>query len=415
MRNRQLLLAALCGLLVSGSLSAQKPAPAVEAWAMLDQMMNRLRAQVAQHDLGAIHFEDPVVNAAVTALLADNSGLTRIRLTEFVRDVAELHTAADAADEKECLKLIAKLEVEFAQLQEAASPETLRAAEQLANRYTCPMHPDVRGARDAACPKCGMSLDQQVVLQLSSSEAGSLPETSAVRATIDTDGPLAVGRRTLAVLHLRRPGGEPVALSDLIETHTKKIHLLIVDQSLTDYHHEHPRLTETPGDYIFDFTPQNPGPYLLWADLRPLPLGLQEYDQVVIKAPTEGEPINDRETRLTADVEGFHFELLLPRPQLKAGQPMDAKLRLTKADGSGFGELEPVMAAFAHVVGFNEDGKTVLHMHPTGVPVLDPNARGGPDLPLKIYATKAGFTRLFAQVQIAGRQVFAPFNITVAP
>ncbi len=94
---------------------------------------------------------------------------------------------------------------------------------------------------------------------------------------------------------------------------------------------------------------------------------------------------------------------------------MDAKLRVTRADGSDFNELEPVMAAFAHVVGFNEDGETVLHMHPTGAPVLDESARGGPELPLKIYATKAGFTRLFAQVQIGGRQVFAPFNVTVAP
>lgn len=278
---------------------------------MLDQMMSRLRTEVAQHDLGAVHFEDPVANAAVSALLAADAGLTRVRLTEFVRDVAELHTAADAADETQCLKLMAKLEAEFAQLQAAASPESLRAAEELANRYTCPMHPNVRGARDAACPKCGMSLDQQVVLLPSQAGGGSLPEQSAVVATVEPDGPLAVGKRTLAVLHLRRPGGEPVGLSDLIETHTKKIHLLIVDKSLADYHHEHPRLTETPGDYVFHFTPRKPGPYLLWADLRPLSLGLQEYDQVVIKAPTQPAPITHRETKLTAEVEGLHFESVM--------------------------------------------------------------------------------------------------------
>jgi hypothetical protein len=58
------------------------------------------------------------------------------------------------------------------------------------------------------------------------------------------------------------------------------------------------------------------------------------------------------------------------------------------------------MAAFAHLVGFNEDGETVLHMHPIGPPILNQAERGGPALNFKLYATKPGFTRLFAQVQI---------------
>ena len=36
-----------------------------------------------------------------------------------------------------------------------------------------------------------------------------------------------------------------MALSDLEETHTRKIHLLISDITETDYHHEHP---EPAGD-----------------------------------------------------------------------------------------------------------------------------------------------------------------------
>lgn len=412
-RLKHLPLVLVLALAPSGPIEAQTPDPTVEAWAMLIQMMGRLRTEVAEHELSAIHLEDPIANAAVSSLLPPASGLTRGRLVEFGREISALHTAADAGDEKKCAELIAKAQVEFEQLQKEAKPEVLRAAEQLAERRICPMHPDVRGAKDTECPKCGMPLDQRVVLL--PAQAGSFAEQKAVKVTIDTDGPLAVGQRTLAVLHLVRPGGEPVQLGDLIETHTKRIHLLIVDESLTDYHHEHPRLTETPGDYVFDFTPRKPGPYLVWADLRPLPLGLQEYDKVVLPSPNKAQPISDRQTRLSAEVDGYHFELILTQPEIKAGQPAPAKLRVTKADGSGFTQLEPVMAAFAHVVGFNEDLKTVLHMHPTGPPVLDENARGGPELPLTIYAAKAGFTRLFAQVQIGGLQVFAPFNVTVAP
>jgi len=96
-------------------------------------------------------------------------------------------------------------------------------------------------------------------------------------------------------------------------------------------------------------------------------------------------------------------------------RPIPGRLRVTHLNGTPFKQLEPVMASFAHLVGFNEDGATVLHMHPPGAPILNGGARGGPMLEFKIYATKPGFTRLFAQVQIGGRQVFAPFGIRVLP
>jgi hypothetical protein len=73
------------------------------------------------------------------------------------------------------------------------------------------------------------------------------------------------------------------------------------------------------------------------------------------------------------------------------------------------------MGAFAHLVGFNEDYKTVTHMHPKGPPVFDRAARGGPELEFQIYALRPGFVRFFAQVQIDGRSRFVPFGLQVAP
>jgi hypothetical protein len=71
------------------------------------------------------------------------------------------------------------------------------------------------------------------------------------------------------------------------------------------------------------------------------------------------------------------------------------------------------MATFAHWVGFNEDYKTVLHIHPKGGPVLDSRQRGGPELEFQIYPLQPGFYRLFAQVQIDGISKFAPFGFEV--
>ena len=77
--------------------------------------------------------------------------------------------------------------------------------------------------------------------------------------------------------------------------------------------------------------------------------------------------------------------------------------------------LEPVMAAFAHLVGFYEDGHTVVHLHPVGPEITDANLRGGPDLEFKFYPPKPGFIKLFCQVQVGGKAVFAPFGVNVAP
>ncbi len=52
---------------------------------------------------------------------------------------------------------------------------------------------------------------------------------------------------------------------------------------------------------------------------------------------------------------GERFELILAHSQIKVGEAAQAKLRITKPDGSGFDQLEPVMTAFAHLVGFKED------------------------------------------------------------
>lgn len=386
---------------------------------MLFQMMDRLHSSVAQHDLVLIHTEDPVASAAVSTLIGQaanswtaNAAVQKIAWTVFVRQISALHTAADAAQDEGCVELLKRAEDEFQKLQEDSDPAILTAAHQYAERYTCPMHSDVTGSKNDTCSKCGMPLEQLVVLVPSDIGLGT---QHAVRATITTDAPLRAGKLTHAVLHLRRGENETVTLAELVETHTRKIHLLILDGSLTDYHHEHPQPTATPGDYAFDFLPTKPGPYLAWADLRPMPLGLQEYEKTVIAGTGKSNPVTDREPSFTSDADGLHFALSLAQPEIKVGVAVGATLRVTKPDGSGFDQLEPVMGAFAHLVGFNEDTETVFHMHPIGAPISKENERGGPALNFKIYATKAGFTRFFAQVQIKGRQVFVPFGIRVLP
>jgi hypothetical protein len=95
------------------------------------------------------------------------------------------------------------------------------------------------------------------------------------------------------------------------------------------------------------------------------------------------------------------------------GSPVRAKLRVTDLAGRPWKQLEPIMATFAHLVGFNEDGKTVLHIHPKMTKLPLPEDRGGPELELQLYVETPGFYRLFAQVQVGGVSKFAPFGLNV--
>ena len=410
-------------MLKSSNTSAERAA-AQAAWqanslAMLMQVVTQLQHYVTTQELSSIHNEDLILSAAVNGLLhkpgtvnSNQFGQFIVALTKFGQSVSTLHLAADLAQQTRSETELHKVLASFDRVKTYFPAAVIAEARKSVDTLCCPMHRDVVGSRTNFCPKCGMALDQMIrVLPPDSGFPNGSQQT--VRASIRTAKPLTAGQPAVAYLQLDQANGKSLLPADLIETHTRKIHLLIIDSSLTDYHHEHPQPTRNPGEYAFSFTPRKSGGYRVWVDLRPYPLGLQEYAMTDIPARTTGEPMTDRNVNIKATVEGLDYELMLPQTEIRIGRPAFAKLRITTADGKGFTQLEPIMATFAHLVGFNEDYQTVLHMHPKGPPVLDATARGGPELEFQIYALKPGFVRLFAQVQIGGVSKFAPFGIRI--
>jgi hypothetical protein len=392
----------------------------VDALAMMFQVVTQFKDAVNKGDLDPVHNEDAFIGAAVNELFYDATNIApnrvdafRADLTALARQSGDLHAAADAGRQAQAEAELKKVEKAFKKVFSCFPNRAVAAAREKADVYTCPMHREVRGKRNDPCPKCGMAMEQMVRILPTTCTVDTAGQ--AIHASLRTDGVLIVGKPVTCYLHLTKADGFPVCLTDLIETHTKKIHLLIIDHSLTDYHHEHPKPTDKLGEYVFSFTPQRPGSYRVWADLRPYPLGLQEYVIADLPASTPDPPLTDRTLTNKVSVDGLNYELFLDRLVIRVGTPLHARLRITSPDGNGFDQLQPIMATFAHIVGFNEDHETVMHIHPMGPPVLDPNARGGPELDFQIYGIKPGFVRLFAQVQIGGASRFAPFGIRVEP
>lgn len=281
--------------------------------------------------------------------------------------------------------------------------------------YTCPMHPDVVAlGAGTPCAKCSMQL---VTRRIPYSFIYTKPGEPTVALTATASGPCEAGKKIEVRVRLAYRDKRPVLLSDLMVLHTQPIHLLIETPALSDYHHEHPVATGNPGEYLFSFTPAETSPYRIWADIVPHATGLQELPYADLPSPGEPAPIKDRANRFSSEVGGYQFALKLAGGNhipIIAGEIKKMSITVTDANGQPVQQLEPVMNAFAHLVGFYDDYQTVVHLHPTGGDILNPEARGGPTLGFQFFPPKAGFMRVYCQVSIAGRMLFAPFGVNVS-
>ena len=232
------------------------------------------------------------------------------------------------------------------------------------------------------------------------------------------DAPLQAGRKTKVEIQLKTRDGKPVPASDLMVMHTEPIHLLIVDPSLDDYHHEHPIATDTPGTYTFSFTPAKNANYRIFADIVPVATATQEYPRVDLTGVAPGAVVQTADNTYEVVAGGLNFRIAFPglgSNSPRAGQVQNMTIAVSETNGQPVQRLEPVMNAFAHLVGFYDDYLTVVHLHPAGEEILRQDVRGGPAMNFKFFPPKAGFVRLYCQVQVDGKMIFAPFNLNIAP
>ena len=248
---------------------------------------------------------------------------------------------------------------------------------------------------------------------------------SPVAMTARADEPPTAGRRVRATVTLRTASGKPVLPEDLLVTHTRRLHLLIIDPSLRDYQHVHPTPARTAGEWSFEFTPRAGGAYRVFSDFTPAATGRGLYasaDLQVAEPDREsggakhggkGEVAVEASGRSLAQRDGLSFALearpRVPRP----GQPIELQFTLTRADGGDVG-LEPVMGAYAHLVAFDMARSGFAHLHPTEADLLKQPAPKQPTLNFKLTVPRAGRYVIWSQLSVAGVETFVPFELKVA-
>jgi len=234
---------------------------------------------------------------------------------------------------------------------------------------------------------------------------------SPVTMTLRGDLPAEPGRESRVVLTLTTSTGKPVGPDDVIVQHTRKLHLLVIDPTLRDYQHLHPEPGEEAGEWVFAFTPRLAGTYRVFADFVPVPTRRSLYAGADL--PVTGDvAVNMNILSWDAEVDGYRFQLT-PDAPIRAGKAAELAFTVTRPDG-GPVPMELVMDAYAHLVAFDQNKIGFAHLHPKETALTPPDANA-PKLTFRITIPNPGVYVIWAQVMLAGREVFAPFWFEIAP
>jgi hypothetical protein len=234
---------------------------------------------------------------------------------------------------------------------------------------------------------------------------------SPVEMTLECEGVVAAGREVRAVATLKTATGKLIRPEDLLVAHTQKLHLLVIDPTLTDYQHLHPQPGRKAGEWEFAFTPRRSGVYRIFADFTPAATARGLYARADLSvAATQDEPtgVVSTATNRTYEENGYTFELRPDAGVLKSRRVMNLTFRIGRRDG-GAVALQPVMGALAHLVAFDEARSGFAHLHPNETDKFHSLDTRWPRLTFKLTIPRAGRYVIWSQVILDGREVFAPF------
>jgi hypothetical protein len=206
--------------------------------------------------------------------------------------------------------------------------------------------------------------------------------------------------------------------------HTRKLHLLVIDPTLTDYQHLHPEPDEKPGEWVFKHTPARTGAYRVFADFTPAATGrgLYSFAEYTVASGDAEEPASPAApTGLGEEAETGPWRFKLATQD---GAPVRAGVQSTlvfsgREVSGGNVPMTVVMDAYAHLVAFDPERSGFAHLHPRGerpgdYAVSAPDARE-PKLWFDLMIPKTGDYVVWAQVNLEGGERFLPFVLSVEP
>jgi hypothetical protein len=259
------------------------------------------------------------------------------------------------------------------------------------SNYACPMHPEVTGKKGDKCPKCGMEL----VPVAKEKTMQSFVTLSTSPQTIEAGTPA-----TLAFAFKENGQNVPLSIS-----HEMKLHLMVVNESLTWFRHIHPK-EQADGSFVIAETFPNGGTYFLFSDYKPEG-GAAALDKKEITVKGDpGSSTADFAPKFVSLADGYQVTLENGE-DLKTSRTQALEISVQK-DGKKLSEndIEPYLGATAHIAMISKEDKSFLHIHPVS------------DKRFPIYAQthikKEGVYRIWVEFQTNGKVHTADFTVKVA-
>jgi hypothetical protein len=222
--------------------------------------------------------------------------------------------------------------------------------------FACPMHPEVTGKEGDTCPKCGMKLEHN-------DNAGAPGNVSMQFST----NPASVNPNQEVVLSMTpKMKDKPAEQVALDVEHTKKIHLIVVNEDLSWFDHIHPEFT-ADGSYAVTEKFPAAGKYFLFADYKPSG-GNHTVDVLHVTANgTAPAPKTYGADKLTGNTgDGFSVKLTPEGGKFLTKTPMHiGGVMMQNGKEVDVNTLEDYLGAKAHMVVVSLADKKYLHVHPS--------------------------------------------------
>lgn len=193
-----------------------------------------------------------------------------------------------------------------------------------------------------------------------------------------------------------------VAESDLNDSHTKKLHLVVYDGSLNEFNHIHPTFDGQIWKSELNLTTN--GSYYIWA--QGVLLDGTEFSASYRVNVVGGKPAlpvvalgNKRNAAVGNTV------VNLSKEKLKAGKMAMLSYTVSRNDGTN-PDVTPYLGANAHVIAVSPDGSDLIHAHP-----MDGN--NSSTGMIHVTFPTAGDYRIWVQVIDAGILKTVPLSVTV--
>lgn len=254
------------------------------------------------------------------------------------------------------------------------------------------------------CGGAALSVAGSIYLDQSTEPA---PEQKAKVEIIDKKL-IERGKEFQVKIRISDENGRALTPDDLAETYTKKLHVMMVDSALIDYQHLHPEYNKDSGLFILNCTPKCHGEYSLWCDFKLK----NNASHSVIKNKLASEQTHKMPTiiqhanSVTTDSGSVIIESDTP---LSAGNISNIKIKVSNKSGEQV-KFQPVMGAYAHLVGFSKDGENLIHCHP-----LNTEQNGNGELHFHVTPEKSGFTKFFLQIKTNDKESMIPFGQYIQP